>query len=58
MTQKTYKLVTAIVGGLNTIAVGCVTYFVNDATTAAAINASIVIACTAALEICSNFVKE
>lgn len=56
MTQKTYKLITAIVGGVETIAVGCVTYFVQD--NAALINSCIVIAGTAILEICAKFVKE
>ena len=56
MTQKVYKLVTAIVGGLETIAVGIVTYL--EPAGATAINASILIVGTAILEVCSNFVKE
>lgn len=56
MTQKIYKLITAIVGGVETIAVGVVTYC--EPAGAAAINASIIIAGTAVLEICSQFVKE
>lgn len=55
MTQKTYKLVTAIVGGVETIAVGIVTYCAPAGATA--INAGILIAGTAILEICNLFVK-
>lgn len=55
MTEKTFKLITAIVGGLETIAVGLVTYFEPQGATA--INASIIIAGTAIVEICSQFVK-
>ena len=56
MSQKTYKLITAIVGGVETIAVGLVTYF--NPAAATAINASVIIAGTAVLEICSQFVKD
>lgn len=56
MNEKTFKLVTAIVGGVETIAVGLVTYF--NPAGATAINASILIAGTAILEICNQFVKE
>lgn len=56
MTQRTYKLITAIVGGCETIAIGLVTYFAPEGATA--INSAIVIGCTAVLEICANFVKE
>lgn len=55
MSERTFKLVTAIVGGVETIAVGVVTYL--NPGGAAAINASIVIAGTAIIEICNQFVK-
>lgn len=54
MTEKTFKLITAIVGGVETIAVGLVTYF--NPAAATAINASIVVAGTAIIEICNQFV--
>jgi len=57
MTQKQYKLATAIVGGIETLAVGLITYFVQDTALSAKIDAAIVIAGTAALEICQLFVK-
>lgn len=56
MKEKTFKLITAIVGGVETIAVGVIT-FVNPAY-AAAINGGVVIAGTAIIEICNLFVKE
>ena len=56
MTDKTFELITAIVGGVEAIAVGIVTYI--NPVAAAAINASIVIAGTAIVEICGQFVKE
>ena len=56
MKKKTYNLVTGIIGGVETIAIAVVT-FINPAY-ATAINASIAIAGTAAIEICSQFVKE
>lgn len=56
MTQKTYKLVTAIVGGLETIAVGIVTYL--EPAGATAINASILIVGTTIIDVCANFIKE
>jgi hypothetical protein len=55
MSEKTFKLITAIVGGVETIAVGVVTYLAPEGATA--INASIVIAGTAIIEICNQFVK-
>lgn len=55
MTDKTFKLITAIVGGLETIAVGLVTYF--EPQGAVAINSSIIIAGTAIVEICKQFVQ-
>lgn len=56
MSKKTFKLISAIVGGVEAIAVALVTYF--EPSGATAINASIVIAGTAIIEICSQFVKE
>lgn len=58
MTRKLYNLIVGIVGGVETISIACVTYFVADATTATAVNASILIAGTAITEICSQFVKD
>ncbi len=55
MKRKTYNLVTGIIGGVETVAIAIVT-FINP-TYAVAINASIVIAGTAATEICAQFVK-
>lgn len=54
MKKKTYALITAIVGGLATIAVGVVTYLSPQYATA--INSGIGIAATATLEICAGFV--
>ncbi len=56
MSKKVFNLVSACIGGVETIAVAVVTYFAPEGATA--INASIVIAGTAAIEICSQFVKE
>lgn len=56
MSKKTYNLIVGIVGGLSTIAVAVVT-FINPAYSVA-INASIGIASTAAIEIVGQFVKE
>ena len=56
MKEKTFKLITAIVGGVETIAVGLVTYF--SPANAAAINASIIIIGTAIVEVCSQFVEK
>ena len=60
MNKKTYNLIVGIVGGLSTtattIAVAVVT-FINPAYSVA-INASIGIASTAAIEIVGQFVKE
>lgn len=56
MSKKTFKLISALVGGAETIAVALVTYF--EISGATAINASIIIAGTAIIEICSQFVQE
>ena len=55
MSKKPYNLVTAVTGELATIAVGVVTYL--NPSYAVQINASIVIAETAVVEICNQFVK-
>jgi hypothetical protein len=55
MTKKTFQFVTAIVGGLQTAAVGAVTYFLPE--NATAINGAIVIIGTAIIEACAQFVK-
>ena len=55
MSKKVYNLVTGIIGGVEVIAIAVVT-FINPAY-AVAINASIGIAGTAAIEVCSQFVK-
>lgn len=56
MTKKTFNLIVAIVGGVQTIAIGVVTFLGLPA--AAPINASIVIGGTAIVEICSQFVAK
>lgn len=56
MSKKVFNLVSACIGGVETIAVALVTYF--EPAFATAINASIIIAGTAAIEICSQFVKD
>lgn len=56
MSRKVYNLVVGIVGGVSTIAVAVVTFF--SPAYATAINASIGIAATAAVEICGQFVKD
>jgi len=55
MTKKMFNLVVGVVGGISAIAVAVITYV--EPTYAAAINASIPIASTAIIEICSKFVK-
>lgn len=56
MSKKTFNLVTGIIGALQTVGVAVVTYI--NPEYAAAINSAIVIAGTAAIEICNLFVKE
>lgn len=56
MNKKLYNLIVGIVGGVSTIAVAMVTFF--NPAYAVAINASIGIASTAAIEICAQFVKD
>ena len=55
MSKKVYNLIVGIVGGCSTIAVAIVTFF--NPAYAVAINASIGIACTAAIEVVGQFVK-
>ena len=56
MSKKMFALVSGIIGGLQTIGVAVVTYTSPEYATA--INSAIVIAGTAAIEICNLFVKE
>ena len=55
MSKKTFQLVSAIVGGIQTIAVAVVTYTAPEY--AAAINGAIVVVGTAVIEACAQFVK-
>lgn len=55
MSKKVYNLVTAIIGGVEVIAIAIVTFF--NPVYAVAINASIGIVGTAAIEVCNQFVK-
>ena len=56
MSKKMFALVSGIVGALQTIGVAIVTYVSPEYATA--INSAIVIAGTAAIEICTQFVKD
>lgn len=56
MTRKVFNLVSALIGAAETAAVAIVTFC--EVQNAAAINSAIIIAGTAAIEICSQFVKE
>lgn len=56
MTKKMFALVTGIVGGLQTIGVAIVTFTQPEYATA--INSTIVIAGTAIIEACGQFVDE
>ena len=55
MSNKNYNLITGIIGGIEVIAIAIVT-FINPSY-AVAINASVGIVGTAAIEVCSQFVK-
>ena len=55
MSKKTFQFVSAIVGGVQAIAVAVVTY--TSPEYAAAINGAIVVIGTAVIEACSGFVK-
>jgi hypothetical protein len=56
MSKKLFNLVTGIIGAVQTVGVAIVTYINPEYATA--INSAIVIAGTAAIEICNLFVKE
>jgi len=56
MSKKTYKLVVGCIGAAEALAVCLITYF--EPSNAAAWNGAVVIAATAAIEICDLFVKE
>lgn len=58
MKKKTFQYVTAILGGVQAIAIGSVTYFVEDKTTAMEINSAIAVISTAIETVCAKFVKE
>ena len=58
MSKRTFQFVTTVLGGLGTIAAGCVTYFVEDKTLAAEIVSAIGVGVTAAESICAKFVKD
>ena len=55
MSKKTFQLISAIVGGVQAIAVAIVTYTTPEYATA--INGAIVVIGTAVIEACSQFVK-
>ena len=55
MSKKTFQLVSAIVGGVQAIAVAVVTY--TSPEHSAAINGAIVVIGTAIIEACAQFVK-
>lgn len=55
MSKKVFNLVTGIIGAVQTIGVAIVTYVGPEYATA--INSAIVVAGTAAIEICNLFVK-
>ena len=55
MSKKVYNLVTGIIGGVEVIAIAIVTFA--QPSYAVAINASIGIVGTAAIEVCNQFVK-
>lgn len=58
MSKKTFAFVQSIVNGVAIIAMGAVTYLVEDNATAAAIVVSIGIAEDAIVRICEQFVKD
>lgn len=58
MSKKTFAFVQSIVNGVAIIAMGAVTYLVNDKTTAATIVVCIGIAENAIVRICEQFVKD
>ena len=58
MSNKTFNLVSTLIGAVSTASVAIVTYCVQDITIATAVNSSIAAASAAAIAICKNFVKE
>lgn len=56
MSRKVFNLVSALIGAAQAASIAVVTFF--NPALAVAINSSIVIAGTAAIEICSQFVKD
>ena len=56
MSKKTYELIVTISGAVSAIAIGLVTYFKPQYATA--INSTIVIAGTAIIEACGQFVDK
>lgn len=55
MSKKTYNFVTGIIGGVQVLTIAIVTYIAPE--NIIAINASIGIVGTAAIEVCNQFVK-
>lgn len=55
MKKKTFNLVAGIIGGVQTVAIAIITYI--QPAYAVQINAAIGVAGTAAIEVCSLFVK-
>ena len=55
MSKKTYNLIAGIIGGVEVIAIAIITFI--HPSYAVAINASVGIVGTAAIEVCSQFVK-
>lgn len=58
MSKRTFQFVTTILGGMATIAAGCVTFLVEDKTLATEIVSAIGVGVTAAETICAKFVKD
>jgi hypothetical protein len=58
MSKKTFQFVTTILGGMATIAAGCVTYLVEEKALATEIVSAIGVGVTAAETICAKFVND
>lgn len=58
MTSKVFNLVKVCIMAAQSVAVGVVTYCVEDTAVASSVNAAIVVIGTAAVEVCSKFVKD
>ena len=56
MSRKVFNLVSAFIGATQAASIALVTYFSSEHSVA--INSSIVIVGTAAIEICSQFIKD